>query len=115
MLKLGARSVESIESVLCVGAHSDDIEIGCGGAILTLLETNPGIAVHWVVLSALDDRAKEARNSAERFLVGASAGSIRIEQFRERYFPYIGMEVKEYFECPERRTVSGPDPWSSVG
>jgi len=99
VLKLGAGSVAEVRRILCIGAHSDDIEIGCGGTILTLLEQNPGISVHWVILSAFDDRAEEARRSAERFLAGAPDVSIRIEQFRERYFPYIGTELKEYFDA----------------
>lgn len=98
MLKLGAGSIPEIGTVLCIGAHSDDIEIGCGGTILKLLDANPGIAVEWVVLSAEGDREEEARSSAERFLSAASESSIRIEAFRERYFPYVGDEVKEYFD-----------------
>jgi LmbE family N-acetylglucosaminyl deacetylase len=99
VLKLGSGNISDISRILCVGAHSDDIEIGCGGTILTLLEANPGIEVDWVVLSALDERGAEAQKSAERFLAGALASSVRIEGFRERYFPYIGSEVKEYFDA----------------
>jgi len=98
VLKPGTAAVSEIRRILCIGAHSDDIEIGCGGTILTLLEANPGIAVEWVVLSALDERAAEAHKSAGRFLAGASDCSVRISGFRERYFPYIGSEVKEYFD-----------------
>ena len=54
--------------ILCVGAHSDDIEIGCGGTLLSLLVARPGLEVHWVVFGAAGVRADEARQSAERFL-----------------------------------------------
>jgi len=85
-------------NVLCLGAHSDDIEIGCGGTILKLLSSNPAVNVHWVVLGAAGDREKEARTSAERLLAGAAGKKIVIKGFRDSFFPYIGAEIKEYFE-----------------
>ena len=54
---------QDLRTILCIGAHADDIEIGCGGAILKLLEENPGAKVVWVVLSADDQREAEARFS----------------------------------------------------
>jgi LmbE family N-acetylglucosaminyl deacetylase len=98
MLKLGQTGATGIQRILCIGAHSDDIEIGCGGTLLTLLAANPRIEIDWVVLSAFGSREAEARKSAERFLADGVSASIRIEHFRERYFPYIGSEVKEYFD-----------------
>lgn len=83
--------------LLCIGAHSDDIEIGCGASVLTLLERYPEMRVEWVVLAASGERAGEARRSAERFLMSAGSGSIRVESFRERYFPFLP-EIKEYFD-----------------
>ena len=47
--------------ILCLGAHSDDIEIGCGGTILRLAEQYPGCTFHWVVFSAIGVRAHEAQ------------------------------------------------------
>jgi LmbE family N-acetylglucosaminyl deacetylase len=85
-------------SVLFLGAHCDDIEIGCGGTALRLLEVNPRLDVTWIVLSSTDARAREAHDSARAFLDGAEAATVRIEQFRERYFPYAGAEIKEYFD-----------------
>jgi LmbE family N-acetylglucosaminyl deacetylase len=84
--------------ILCLGAHSDDIEIGCGGTILKLISTNPTVNVHWVVLGAAGDREEEARTSAERFLTGAAGTKIVIKGFRDSFFPYIGAEIKEFFE-----------------
>jgi LmbE family N-acetylglucosaminyl deacetylase len=96
-LSLGAS--EPIESVLAIGCHSDDIEIGCGGTIATLLEQNPDLEVTWVVLSAGGERADEARASAAAFLTGARRPArVVLESFRDSFFPYIGADLKEVFE-----------------
>jgi LmbE family N-acetylglucosaminyl deacetylase len=84
--------------VLCLGAHADDIEIGCGGTLLDLIARRPDTRVHWVVLSAQGIREREARESAERFLAGARDKKIQLEQFRDGYFPYEGSAVKDFFE-----------------
>lgn len=102
MLVVGDGLPEAISSILCVGAHSDDIEIGCGATILKLLAVNPGLTVHWLVLSAIGERATEARASAERFLAGAANQTVEVESFRERYFPHLP-EVKEYFDALAER------------
>ena len=85
-------------NILCVGAHADDIEIGCGGTILKLLKTHPGSRVVWVVLTARGDRRKEAVKSATAFLRGAESTKLVIKSFRESYLPYQGKDVKEYFD-----------------
>jgi LmbE family N-acetylglucosaminyl deacetylase len=96
-LSLGAG--ERIDSVLAIGCHSDDIEIGCGGTILTLLEQNPKLEVTWVVLSAEAARAAEAQASASVFLAQAKRQPhVVFETFRDGFFPYVGAEVKEVFE-----------------
>jgi LmbE family N-acetylglucosaminyl deacetylase len=84
--------------VLCLGAHGDDIEIGCGGTVLKLIETQPAVAVKWVVFSATLEREKEALRSANAFLGKALERQISVEKFRDGFFPYIGKEIKEYFE-----------------
>src|SRR5512132_409682 len=90
---------EPIETVLAIGCHADDIEIGCGGTILALLERNPELDVTWVVLSADGGRAEEARSSSAAFLAGARhQPSIVLESFRDSFFPYVGAQVKEVFE-----------------
>jgi LmbE family N-acetylglucosaminyl deacetylase len=83
--------------LLCIGAHSDDIEIGCGGTVLTLVSSRPGIDVRWVVVSAAAERATEARRSAEKMLEGAGRVEVVVGGFRERYLPYLP-EVKEFFD-----------------
>ena len=98
MLKVGAAPLGAqIRRVLCLGAHSDDIEIGCGGTVLQLVESCPGIEVDWVVLTAPGERSDEATASAERFLAGAGVTRVRVENFRERYFPHQP-ELKEWFD-----------------
>lgn len=84
--------------VLCLGAHSDDIEIGCGGTILRLLAEMPDLEVRWVVLSARGQRKKEAEASAKRFLQGARRKRVVVKQFKESFFPYVGEKIKAYFE-----------------
>jgi LmbE family N-acetylglucosaminyl deacetylase len=83
---------------LCLGAHSDDIEIGCSGALMTLMASRP-VDVAWIVLSATGVRADEARASAGALLDGAAGARIDIHAFRDGFFPYIGAEIKETFEA----------------
>jgi LmbE family N-acetylglucosaminyl deacetylase len=85
-------------TILCLGAHSDDIEIGCGGTILTLLARHPSARVCWIVFSAGGRRAAEARRSAARFLRGARTADVRLHEFRDGFFPYDGAAIKEVFE-----------------
>jgi len=88
--------------VLALGAHSDDIEIGAGGTILNWIERGVALEVCWVVFSATGARAVEARASAEAFLQGAAANSIVLCEFRDGYFPYQGIELKDRFEQLKR-------------
>jgi LmbE family N-acetylglucosaminyl deacetylase len=85
------------ERILCLGAHCDDIEIGCGGTLLKVLEASPGAHVDWIVFSSNDVRGPEARAGAAKFLEGAGSSNVVVESFRERYFPYVP-EIKEYFD-----------------
>ena len=74
-------------SILCIGAHSDDIEIGCGGTILRLLVERPGCTVRWVVLSADDGREQEARASAAAFLADAKQADVEVSRFQGELLP----------------------------
>lgn len=89
---------DKIKTILCLGAHSDDIEIGCGGTLLALLAERPSIDVHWVVVGAGGARSDEARQSAEKFLANVSSKRILIQGFRDSYFPYLGAQLKEFVE-----------------
>jgi LmbE family N-acetylglucosaminyl deacetylase len=88
----------SLRRVLCLGAHSDDIEIGAGGTLLQLSKQVPELEVCWVVFSAPGIRADEARQSADEFLHGVSSKQVNIGAFRESYFPSEWPAIKEWFE-----------------
>lgn len=95
---------QPLRSLLCVGAHCDDLEIGCGGTVLALLRANPHLHVRWVVFSSTPVRESEARASATAFLSGAREVEIVIKQFRDGYFPFHGASIKDFFEELKRDT-----------
>ena len=84
--------------ILCLGAHADDIEIGCGGTMLALTEQLHNVAVDWVVFSATPEREREARASADAFLGAAKEKTVVVHAFRDGFFPYLGSQIKEEFE-----------------
>lgn len=84
--------------ILALGCHSDDIEIGCGGTIMSLIAAHPGTEVRWVVLSAAGSREEEARAGAGHVLEGAAGTEIILRDFQDGYMPYRGAEVKDFFE-----------------
>lgn len=81
--------------VLCLGAHCDDIEIGCGGTILKLATMARRIEVHWVVFSSSEERKKEALKSASLFLCSVATKKVFIDGLRDGFFPYIGGDLKD--------------------
>jgi hypothetical protein len=89
MNKINLFSDNQKPKVLCLGAHADDIEIGCGGTILKIAEEYPKAQFYWVVFSAEDQRAKEAHRSAEMFLSNITSKIIDVQAFRDSYFPFI--------------------------
>jgi LmbE family N-acetylglucosaminyl deacetylase len=94
-------------SVLCLGAHSDDIEIGAGATLLSLIERGVRLDVHWCVLSGTGEREREARASAADFLRGAAKARIEISSFRDGFFPEHGEAIKSWFETLKSR--ANPD------
>lgn len=86
-----------VPKVLCLGAHSDDIEIGCGGTVLELVRSYPGIEFDWVVLSASGPRRAEAEAGAAAFLSGAGRAQVVLEEYRDGFFPYEGGRIKDRF------------------
>ena len=85
-------------SVLCFGAHADDIEIGAGGTLLGWIAGGIRLHVLWCVLSACGARASEAHESACRLLQGAASVEIRLGAFRDGFFPNEGSEIKQWME-----------------
>src|SRR5687768_604613 len=84
--------------ILALGAHCDDIEIGCGGTMLRLAAERPELEVWWVVFASTPTRAGEARASATEFLAGFSRSRFLVHEFRDGYLPYEGAAIKEIFE-----------------
>jgi len=93
--------------LLCLGAHADDLEIGCGATVMTLAEHYPGLECTWVVLSATAERAAEARAGSAAILAGAGASTVIIEEFRDAHFPAEWPAIKARFEG--LKTAPAPD------
>jgi LmbE family N-acetylglucosaminyl deacetylase len=85
-------------SVLCLGAHSDDIEIGVGATLLSMIARGVRLDVHWCVLSGIGDREREAYASAADFLAEAASAKIEVLAFRDGFFPEQGEDIKSWFE-----------------
>ena len=97
MIRLKAQKAESPLRILCLGSHSDDIEIGCGGTVLKLIQDHHGdVAVRWVVLSSSTEREAEAAGSAAAFLQDAKQKEVMFGKFEDSFFPYQGREIKKY-------------------
>ena len=107
MLQVQLGQSTDVLRVLCLGAHSDDIEIGCGGTILRVLAQRRNVEVKWVVFAASPERRLEAEKSAEMFLKEAVKKEIVVRDFKESFFPYIGSEIKVCFE--ELKRTIRPD------
>lgn len=94
----------SPKSILLMGAHCDDIEIGCGATVLHLIKRFPEAHFDWVVFSSTPERAEEALRSSDILLADARSKTVIIENFRNGYFPYIGGQIKDYVELLKTRT-----------
>jgi LmbE family N-acetylglucosaminyl deacetylase len=108
MQALGLKGIDSRRrlQILCVGAHCDDIDIGCGGTLLALLEQYPRAEVTWVVMGSIPVRERELRASARRFLRRAHKAQVFAHKFRDGFFPAQYSAIKEVFETLKRL----PDP-----
>jgi LmbE family N-acetylglucosaminyl deacetylase len=96
-LTLGGRTDGGL-NILCLGSHSDDIEIGCGGTILQMAEQYPRSVFHWVVFSATGVREAEAKRGIELFVGGDCLGRPLLKSFPDGFMPFVGAEVKTVFE-----------------
>lgn len=93
--------------LLCLGAHCDDIEIGCGGTILKLTAAGREVEVHWVVFSSDEQRKQEALKSGRAFLGNVAATKVVVHVFRDGFLPYLAAQIKERFE--QLKTEFSPD------
>jgi LmbE family N-acetylglucosaminyl deacetylase len=105
-LKLDHQAVRPLE-ILCLGAHADDVEIGCGGTILRLAQQYPGCVFHWVVFSATGVRENEARRAATLFAGPTALRGPLLKAFPDGFMPFVGAEVKAVFE--ELKKSVSPD------
>jgi LmbE family N-acetylglucosaminyl deacetylase len=93
--------------VLCIGAHCDDIEIGCGGTLLALQQRHARLRVHWLILSSEPARRAEALRSAHAFVRPAARGEVRVHDLPDGHLPAHYAQVKALF-ADLRRAVE-PD------
>jgi LmbE family N-acetylglucosaminyl deacetylase len=91
-------------SVLCLGAHSDDLEIGTGATLLSMMDRGIDLAVHWCVLSGVGEREREAKASAADFLSKVASAQIEVLAFKDGFFPEQGDAIKSWFEILKART-----------
>ena len=97
MHKLQLFADKTKPKILCLGAHADDIEIGCGGTVLKITKEYPKAEFRWIVFAAEGKRAKEAYQSANSFLTDIEPKVIDVQKFKDSYFPFVGAAIKDYF------------------
>ena len=108
MIPLALEPRKSPLKILCLGEHCDDIEIGCGGTLLNLIQRRRGnVIVYWVVFSSTPEREKEAVRSAQAFLKHTKQKTVVIRHFEDSFFPYNGSEIKRFMQ--ELSSVFSPD------
>jgi LmbE family N-acetylglucosaminyl deacetylase len=104
-LKLDGRS-DRQHTILCIGAHSDDIEIGCGGTLLQLKSSYSQLKFYWMVFTGAGVRSQEATKGADLFTEGCEK-EVVLKSFKDGFLPYVGAQVKECFE--ETKSRVNPD------
>ena len=97
MLPLTLRRKEGLK-ILCLGAHCDDIEIGCGGTVMKLSQEYSALKIKWVIFTSNPEREREARHSADHFLQKVSDKEVDVLTFKDGLLPFEGVAVKKYFE-----------------
>ncbi|HXJ06013.1 MAG TPA: PIG-L deacetylase family protein [Candidatus Acidoferrum sp.] len=94
-----------LRRILCLGSHSDDIEIGCGGTILRLLKEDPNREIYWTVFSSTAIRKREALKAARLFLQRAKSKTVVVRNYRDSFFPSAYARIKAEFEQLKRKFV----------
>lgn len=107
MINLQLKKTTEPLAILVLGAHCDDIEIGCGGTIMSIIKNNSQVNITWVVFTSNDQRKVEASLGANLFTENVNNLDLRIYNFRDGFLPYHGEELKETFE--EIKNVINPD------
>ncbi len=107
MQRLSLDTARFPRRILALGAHCDDIEIGCGGTLLRLLAEPGSVEILWVVFCSTPPRAAEARASAAAFLMGVPNARVVVRDHRDGFLPYSGASVKDEFEA--LKTEFAPD------
>src|SRR5260370_41096100 len=106
-LSLEARHAANALSIVCVGTHADEVEIGCGGTILRLSEQYPQSTFHWVVLSATGVREAEAQRAASLFTGPTCLKGLLLKAFPDGFMPFVGADIKAVFD--ELKATVSPD------
>ena len=105
MRRLSLLPAQGARRILFLGAHADDIEIGCGGTVLRLCAEPAGLEVRWMVFSSTPERAAEARASAAEFLAGVPSATVVVRDYRDGFLPWAGAAIKEEMEAVKREFV----------
>jgi len=105
MRKLSLLQGQDARRILFLGAHADDIEIGCGGTVLRLAAERSDLEVRWMVFSATPERLAEARASAAAFLAGVPRATVAVRDYRDGYLPWSGASIKDELEALKREFV----------
>ena len=99
MLELiGQVSRRATAQVLCIGAHCDDIEIGCGGTLQVLQASRPKLEIHWVIASGTPQRCAEARRAMSMLVKRSQRGQLHFGEFPDGQFPAHYAAIKGFFE-----------------
>lgn len=98
MINLKLNKLEEPLTILAMGAHCDDIEIGCGGTMLSIIKDNPLVNIIWIVFSSTEKREIEATKSAKLFCKNAAKFDLKVLNFWDGFLPYHGEKLKNTFE-----------------
>jgi LmbE family N-acetylglucosaminyl deacetylase len=104
------RPADAPLSVLAIGAHPDDVELGAGGTLLILAGRHPGLRVRYVLMTGTKERQEEARAAARAFTPGAHL-EVGLHDLPEGRLPAVWGEVKEVLQAEATRSLSGTATW----